>query len=338
MIRVGVVGAVGYAGRELIRLIIAHPEAELVAAVEVEGGKRLDELMPAFKGLTDVSTETFDAKALAENCDAVFMAVPAPVSMECGAKLRAAGVRTLDMGADFRIKDPDLYTQYYNETHIAPELLPEAVYGMAPFYREQIKDAQLVAVPGCYPTSVIIPLRPLMGHDAIDDVPIVVDAMSGVSGAGRKIHEVFHFPEMNNNVKAYKVGIHQHIPEIEQELLGKAIVQFTPHIGPYTRGILSTITVHLNDVFDPSPIYAKAYDKEPFVRVLGEGILAETKNVHGSTFCDFGWVIDKRTHNLVIVSAIDNLMGGTAGLAVQCMNIMFGLDERSGLNYAGMAP
>ena len=143
---------------------------------------------------------------------------------------------------------------------------------------------------------------------------------------------------MNENVKAYKVGLHQHTPEIEQELLNKAIVQFTPHIGPYTRGILSTITVHLDEIFDPAPAFAKAYGDEPFVRVLGEGVLAETKYVRGSTFCDFGWVLDERTRNLVLVSAIDNLMGGTAGLAVQCMNIMFGLDEKTGLKYAGMAP
>lgn len=338
MIRVGVVGAIGYAGRELIRLVIAHPDAELVAAVEVEGGKRLDDLMPAFKSLTDVVTETFDAGALAEKCDAVFMAVPAPVSMTCGAKLRAAGVRTLDMGADFRIKDAQIYTQYYHEEHVAPELLPEAVYGLAPFYREQIKDAQLVAVPGCYPTSVILPLRPLMGNPALAGVPIVADAVSGVSGAGRNPHAIFHFPEMNENVKAYKVGVHQHTPEIEQELGNKAMVQFTPHVGPYTRGILSTITVHLNEVFDPAPIFEQAYGDEPFVRVLGEGVLGETKNVRGSTFCDFGWVLDERTKNLILVSALDNLMGGTAGLAVQCMNIMFGLNERAGLNYAGMSP
>lgn len=337
MIRVGMVGAIGYGGRELIRLICMHPEAELVAAAEVEGGRRLDEILPAFGKLTDVVCETFDAKALAKKCDAVFMAVPGTKSMALGAALRAAGVRTLDLGSDFRLKNTAAFLEYYKTEHIAPELLPDAVYGYVPFYREQIRNAQLVAVPGCYPISVITPLRPLMDAPVQHDVPVVVDSISGLSGAGRALAEPFHFPEMNENVKAYRIGQHQHIPEIEQELGFRFKVQFTPHVGPYTRGILSTITLRVKEPFDPAPFYA-CYKDEPFVRVLGEGKLAETRYVRGSTFCDFGWVMDKRTGNLVIVSAIDNLMGGTAGMAVQCMNIMFGLDETTGLKFAGMNP
>ena len=338
MIRVGVVGASGYGGRELMRLLGMHPEAELVAATARDPGNRLDELMPAFKGLTDVVTEAFDAQALAAKCDVVFLAVPGTQSMAPGAALRAAGVRTLDMGADFRLKDTAQFKKYYGTDHTAPELLEDAVYGLIPLYRDKLRDAQLVAVAGCYPTSVILPLWPLAGHPEVDATPIVVDAISGISGAGRSLSEAFHFPEMNENVKAYKLGIHQHTPEIEQELGGKHLVQFSPHVGPYTRGILSTITVHLKEMFDPAPLFEKAYAKEPFVSVLGEGVLPEVKHVRGSTFCDFGWVRDTRTRNLVIVSAVDNLMGGTAGLAIQCMNVMFGLDEQTGLNYAGMAP
>ncbi len=336
MIRVGIVGAIGYGGRELTRLLGIHPEAELVAAVELEGGTRLDDLLPQFRKLTDVVCETFDAETLAKRCDAVFIAVPGTKSMALGAALRAAGVRTIDMGPDFRIQDPAAFRQYYKVEHTAPELLPEAVYGLVPYYREQLRDAQLVAVPGCYPASVVFPLKPLIDAP-LADVPIVVDAISGMTGAGRALAEAFHFPEMNENVKAYKVGVHQHTPEIEQELGNKFLVQFTPHVGPYSRGILSTITVHLKETIQVAPYY-ECYVDEPFVRVLGEGRLAELKHVRGSTFCDFGWVMDTRTRNLVIVSAIDNLVGGTAGMAIQCFNLMFGLDERTGLAFGGMAP
>jgi len=336
MIRVGLVGAIGYGGRELIRLISMHPEAELVAAAELEGGKRLNDLLPAFGKIADVIVETFDPDALAKKCDVVFIAVPGTKSMALGSALRKAGARTVDMGPDFRIKDTALFTEYYKVEHTAAHLLPEAVYGLVPYYRDQIRDAQLVAAPGCYPASVIFPMRPLT-NAPIADVPIVVDAISGLSGAGRAVSEAFHFPEMNENVKAYRIGTHQHTPEIEQELGFKFKVQFTPHVGPYTRGILSTITVHVKEPFDVAPYYAR-YADEPFVRVLGEGKLAEIRYVRGSNFCDIGWVMDKRTKNLIIVSAIDNLVGGTAGMAVQCMNIMFGLDERTGLKLAGMMP
>jgi N-acetyl-gamma-glutamyl-phosphate reductase len=266
----------------------------------------------------------------------VFIAVPGTKSMPLGAALRAAGVRTVDMGPDFRIKDTALFTEYYKVEHSAAHLLPEAVYGLVPYYRDKIRDAQLIAAPGCYPASVIFPVRPLLDAP-IADVPIVVDAISGLSGAGRAVSEAFHFPEMNENVKAYRIGVHQHTPEIEQELGFKFKVQFTPHVGPYTRGILSTITVRVREPFDVAPYYAR-YAAEPFVRVLGEGKPAEIRHVRGSNFCDIGWVMDKRTGNLVIVSAIDNLVGGTAGMAVQCMNVMFGLDERTGLKLAGMMP
>ena len=337
MIRVGLVGAIGYGGRELVRLLGMHPGAELVAAAELEGGKRLDELLPAFGKLTDVVCETFDAQALAGNCDVVFIAVPGTKSMDIGAALYRAGVRTLDMGADFRLKDPNEFEQYYKVQHTCPELLPRAVYGHVPYYREAIRDAQLVAVPGCYPISVITPLKPLADAPVDAHVPVVVDTISGATGAGRALSEVFHFPEMNENVKAYRIGVHQHIPEIEQALDRAFLVQFTPHVGPYQRGILSTITVRVKEPFDPAPFYQR-YRDEPFVRVLGAGTLAELRHVRGSNFCDFGWVMDQRTGNLVIVSAIDNLVGGTAGHAIQCMNIMFGLDETTGLRFAGMAP
>lgn len=337
MIRVGLVGAIGYGGRELIRLLSMHPEAKLVAAAELEGGKRLDEILPAFGKLVDVVCETFDADSLARKCDAVFIAVPGTQSMKLGAALRKAGVRTLDMGPDFRLKDTAAFLEYYKKDHVAPELLPGAVYGHVPFYRDKIKDAQLVAVPGCYPISVMTPLRPLMDAPIDLDTPIIADVISGLSGAGRALAEPFHFPEMNENVKAYKIGVHQHTPEIEQELGNRVKLQFTPHVGSYSRGILSTITVRVKQEFDPMPYYER-YKNEPFIRVLGEGRFAEVRYVKGSNFCDFGWYMDKRTGNLVIIGAVDNLVGGTAGMAVQCMNLMFGLEETTGLRLAGMNP
>ena len=336
MIRVGMVGALGYGGREFMRLLMAHPEAELVAAVEVQGGQRLDEALPAFRKLTDLTVETFDAKSLAERCDVVFIAVPGTKSMALGAALYEAGARVMDLGSDFRIKDPALYKQYYNAEYTHPELVKAAVYGMVPYYRDRIRTARLVAVPGCFPISVITPLRPLVAS-AAPEVPIVVNSVSGVSGAGRALHEVFHFPAMNENVRAYKLGIHQHVPEIEQELGGKYTVQFTPHVGSHTRGILSTICLRPSKPIDVAKLY-ECYADEPFVRVLGEGKIPDLNHIRGSNFCDIGWVSDKRTGNLMIVSVIDNLVGGTAGMGIQCMNVSFGLDERAGLRLPGMAP
>jgi len=338
VIRAGIVGATGYGGRELLRLLTAHPGVELAALASTSvSGETLDEALPAFRKLHTLEFETFDAEALAKKCDVVFVGVPSKLSMEPVAALRAAGARVIDIGADFRLKDTAAYAKYYKAEHTAAHLLPESVYGLVPWYREALKGANLVAVPGCYPISILVPVRPLLDVPRTPCLPIVVDSVSGISGAGKGTSEAFHFPEMNENLKAYKIGNHQHIPEIEQELGFKAVVQFTPHVAPITRGILTTITFRPEKVFDPAPCFAR-YEAEPFVRVLGEGVLPDVKHVRGSNFCDFGWVMDQRTGNLIVVSAIDNLMGGTAGMAVQCMNLIFGLDETTGLRYGGMAP
>ncbi len=336
MIRVGLVGAIGYGGREFMRLLASHPEAKLVAAAEVESGKRLDEVLPAFRKVYDLTLEPFDPEALAKKCDVIYIAVPGTKSMLLGAQLRAAGARVMDLGSDFRLKDPAQYVKYYKAEYTHPELVQEAVYGHVPYYRDQLRDAQLVAVPGCFPISVITPLRPLV-EAAAPEIPVVVNAISGVSGAGRALAEVFHFPNMNENVKAYKLAVHQHVPEIEQELGGKTTVQFTPHVGPYTRGILSTIVLRPSKSIDVAALYQR-YDNEPFIRVLPKGLMPDLTHVRGSNFCDLGWVEDERTGNLLIVSVIDNLVGGTAGMGIQCLNVAFGLDERTGLNFPGMAP
>ena len=337
MIRVGIIGATGYGGRELLRLLLPHPGVQVVAAVSSSAvGKRVDEELPAFRSLTDLEFEAFDAHALKERCDVVFIGVPGKLSMEPVQALRAADVRVIDIGADFRLKDTALFEQYYKATHTAPELLPESVYGYVPGWRDQLADANLVAVPGCYPISILTVLRPLLTAP-LDNAPVVINSVSGVSGAGRTPSEAFHFPEMNENFKAYKVGVHQHIPEIEQALDFKVTVQYTPHVTSMTRGIHSTIVVRPTEPFDPAPYFA-CYDQEPFIRVLGEGVMPEVRYVRGTNFVDFGWVRDARTGNIVFGSAIDNLMGGTAGMAVQCMNLMFGLDETTGIGHGAFAP
>lgn len=336
MVKVGIAGVTGYGGRELLRLLLAHPHAEVVMATSTtEVGVRVADRLPAFRKLCDLTFEAFDEAALAKKCDVVYVGVPGTESMAPVAALRDAGARVIDLGPDFRLKDTKTFRQYYKTDHTAPALLNESVYGLPPVHRDNLKSAQLVAGPGCYPITAILPLLPLLERTGVT-APIVMDSVSGISGAGRSLKEAYHFPEMNENVWAYKVGVHQHTPEIEQEIGHRAFVQFTPHVGPYTRGILTTLTVRPSRAVDLAECYAR-YEREPFVRVLGEGNLPELKNVRASNFCDFGWVNDERTGNIVIVSAIDNLLGGTAGIAVQCMNIMFGIEETAGLIQAGVS-
>jgi N-acetyl-gamma-glutamyl-phosphate reductase len=337
VIRVGIVGGTGYGGREIVRLLALHPEAELAAVASTSAaGTALGDVLPGLAKTGDVVCQAFDAPALADQCDVVFVAAPSVEALAPVAALREVGVRVIDIGPDFRLKDPALYKKYYKADHSATTLLDEAVYGLVPHNREAIAEASLVAVPGCYPISVLMPLRPLL-RAPLAEGAIVADSISGTSGAGKSLSEALHFSEMNENVWAYKVGVHQHVPEMEQHLENKMMIQFTPHVGPYTRGILSTLTIRLKGSFDVAQCY-DAYEAEPFVRVLGEGNLPQVKHVRASNFCDFGWVYDDRTSNLVVVSAIDNLVGGTAGMAVQCMNLMFGIDETSGLLSGGMTP
>jgi N-acetyl-gamma-glutamyl-phosphate reductase len=337
LIKVGIVGTTGYTGRETLRLLSMHPGAEIVAVASESGaGQPVGDILPAFRKILNLTCETFDADSLAGRCDVVFLCVPSTKAMQFGAALRKAGARVIDVAPDFRLKDPEVFAKHYKVEHLAPELLKEAVYGHVPFYREELKQANLVAVPGCYPISALTPLRALLEED-ITDVPVVVDSVSGISGAGRSLNEAYHFPEMNENLRAYSLGVHRHVPEIEQELRHRVKVQFTPHVAPLTRGILTTITIHLKRPVDPPAAFAR-FEHEPFVRVYPKGQLPEVRYVKGSNFCDIGWYHDERTGNLVVVSAIDNLMGGTAGMALQCLNLMFGLDERTGLKAGGMAP
>jgi N-acetyl-gamma-glutamyl-phosphate reductase len=340
--KVAVVGASGYTGEELVRILLAHPNVDLVAATSRQlAGKSLAEVFPRFahqKKATALKFAATDAKQVGRDADLVFLALPHGLAAEFAVPLLSAGARVLDLSADFRIKDAAVYKEFYGHGHPAPDLLTRSVYGLPEIYRDQIRDAQLVACPGCYPTSILIPLRPLIRRKAIDRKRILAASMSGVTGAGRKVEADYLFSECNESVRPYGVPKHRHLSEIEQELstLGgeQITIQFTPHLVPVNRGIVTTIYADIaaNVVnLDPAVMFGGAYSDEPFVRLLGEQRLPDTKHVVGTNFIDIAWKVDKRTQRIVVMSAIDNIVKGASGQAVQCMNVMLGLPETAGL-------
>jgi N-acetyl-gamma-glutamyl-phosphate reductase len=277
-----------------------------------------------------------DAKKLAAAAEIIFLALPHGVSAETARPLLAEGARVIDLSADFRIRDAATYQEFYGAAHSVPDLLELAVYGLPEAYRDRIRAAKLVACPGCYPTSIILPMLPLLREKAIDSKRILVSSMSGVTGAGRKVEADYLFAEINESLRPYGVPKHRHLSEIEQEFSSaageKIVVQFAPHLVPVSRGILSTIFVDLaNPKSDIASIYQRAYGREPFVRLLGSERLPDTRNVVSTNFIDIGWKFDARTARLVIMSALDNLTKGTSGQAVQCFNLMCGYDETAGL-------
>lgn len=344
--KVAVAGASGYTGAELLRLLIRHPAVEVVAATsESYTGKPVTAVLPGLSGFVDLSFEPLDPGRLAAGAEIVFLALPHTTSAPPVVSLLEAGCRVIDLSADFRLRDPEVYERWYQAAHAAPHLLSEAVYGLPELYREAIRRARLVAVPGCYPTGALLGLQPLVraGQIALDS--IIVSAASGTSGAGRKLDLPLHFSEANENFKAYAVACHRHTPEIEQELsrlAGREIVLlFTPHLVPMTRGILSTIyatptsPVGLETVHE---LFDQAYKGEPFVRVLPPGTFPETKRVWGSNYCDIGIGIDSRTGRAIVITALDNLVKGAAGQAIQNMNAMLGLPETIGLETPAVYP
>lgn len=345
-IRTAVVGASGYTGVELLRLLINHPGVELTALTsESYAGSPIGEVFPSLSRLLDLPCRKFDAREVAKDADLAFLALPHSTAMAAAVELLPLGRKVIDLSADFRLRDPGVYRQWYGVNHLAPELLREAVYALPELYRRQLASARLAAVPGCYPTAALLGLLPLVKRELIDPDSIVIDAISGASGAGRKPELPLHFSEAEGNFKAYNVARHRHTPEIEQEIsrwVGREVmVTFTPHLAGAVRGILATITATLSaskGADELLTVYRQCYQSEPFVRVLQEGRFPETKQVAGSNFCDIGLAVDGRTRRCIVVVAIDNLVKGASGQAIQAMNVMSGLDERTGLHAAPIFP
>lgn len=345
MHKVAVIGASGYTGVELLRLLAGHPGVTVTCVTSrQQAGQPLGEVFPSLAGIFDLTFEAVEPAALAARADLVFLAVPHQAAMGMVPELLAAGCRVVDLSADYRLRDAAVYAEWY-EPHHTPELLAEAVYGLPELYREQVRGARLVANPGCYPTSAALALLPLLRHRLIDPATIIIDSKSGTSGAGRAAKVDTLYCEVNEGFKAYGLPRHRHTPEIEQTLgdvAGRPVtISFTPHLVPANRGILSTCYASLNracPLAELLDVYRQAYAAEPFVRVLPEGRLPNISQVRGSNFCDLGLAVDPRTGRVVVAAAIDNLVKGAAGQALQNMNLMLGLDETTGLRGAALFP
>jgi len=345
VIKVAVVGASGYTGQELIRLLVMHPNVEIVGVTSrQEAGNSLSKVFPRLKGAKVADELTFmqpviDAVA-ATGASVAFLALPHGVASEFATGLLGKGIRVIDLSADFRLRSPSVYEEFYGEKHPAPELLEQAVYGLPETYRDEIAGADLVASPGCYPTSILTPLLPLLRAGLIKPASIVVSSLSGASGAGKKADTSLIFAEVNESLRAYGAPKHRHLSEIEQELTiaaGEEVkISFVPHLMPITAGIATTIFCAPSG--DGESISSKvsdalneAYSESQFVRILGEGKFADTKYVVRTNLVDVGWVVDSRTGRLILSSAEDNLGKGAGGQAIQSFNIMCGLPEESGL-------
>ncbi len=336
---VAIVGAKGWAAQELIAILIRHPGVNLAAlADKLDKPETLVENFPEFRGLADLVIEPADIDKINSACDIVFLALPHKTAQSYAAPFFHAGKIVLDLSADFRFEDIFLYEKTYAVAHQEKELNARAVYGLPELFRDRIRKARLIGCPGCYPTSIILACAPLMKTGLARLDSIIADSKSGVSGAGRAPTPITHYVSCNESIRAYSVAAHRHTPEVEEKLSQLAgqsvIVQFTPHLTPMDRGILSTVYIDMTKDVEEKQIremYEEFYRGEPFVRVLPEGELPATKTVAFTNFCDIGMKLDKRTGRLIVISAIDNLVKGASGQAIQCMNIILGLDERSGL-------
>lgn len=335
--KVAVVGATGYAGCELIKILLVHPEVTITSVSgKVEKAEKISEIFPVFENQLDLVCDNVDAPAISGASDLIFLALPHKVSMMFAPGFLKDGKKVIDLSADYRLKDTAVYEKWYGTKHTSPDLLKDAVYGLPELYKEEIAKANFIANPGCYPTGSILGCAPLVGKGLVDISQIIIDAKSGVTGAGRTASLALNFAEVNENFKAYKINQHQHMPEIDQELSkvsgSKIEVTFTPHLVPMNKGLLSTIYFTLKEEINTSgllALYKQFYRAAPFVRVLDEGIFPETKNVQGTNFCDVGIkVTGKRA---IVITAIDNLYKGASSQAVQNMNLMQGFDETAGL-------
>jgi N-acetyl-gamma-glutamyl-phosphate reductase len=340
--KVAVIGASGYSGEELVRLLLNHPQVELVAVTSRQNaGQTLAHVFPKFASHPKSKTLRFSepkADLLAKQADVVFLALPHGVAAEYAVPLLEAGCEVIDLSADFRLKSAEIYQDFYGHDHPAPDLLKKAVYGLPEIYREQIKKASLVASPGCYPTSILLPLIPLLRAGLVKPTGIIADSLSGVSGAGRKAEVDYLFCECNESVRPYGVPKHRHLSEIEEQLSltagSNVVIQFTPHLIPVNRGILTTLYLEPAGKLTDEKIsacYAKAYGQEPFVRLLAGKALPDTKNVVGTNVIEIAWRLDPRTGRLIVMSAEDNLVKGASGQAVQSLNILCGFPETAGL-------
>lgn len=344
MLNVAVIGATGYVGIEIVRLLSRHPEIKITSVVSQSFvGQKISDVYANLRNIFDLECESLDIESLSDKADVFVTCLPHGISKSVIPQLVKKGKRVVDHSGDFRFKDFKTYEKWYNLKHEMPELLKESVYGLPELYREEIKKAKIVANPGCYPTCSILGIAPLLANSIIDEKNIIIDAASGVTGAGRNLDLAYQFCECNENYKAYKVAAHRHTPEIEQELsklAGKDIlVSFTPHLAPMKRGMLCTIYANLKQKSSTAELidlYKQYYKNEYFVRILEEGKLPETKFVAGSNFIDIGIVVDERLNRVVVLSAVDNLGKGAASQAVQDLNIMMGLPETTGLKTAGL--
>ena len=336
-LKVAVVGATGYAGCELIKILLKHPEAAITSVSgKVEKPEKISDTFPVFKGQLDLVCDNVDVPAISNAADVIFLALPHKVSMLFVPDFLKAGKKVVDLSADYRLKDAGVYEKWYGAKHTGPDLLKAAVYGLPELHKKEIVESVFIANPGCYPTGSILGCAPLVSKGLVDTDQIIIDAKSGVTGAGRTASLALNFAELNENFKAYKINQHQHMPEIDQELSAaaglKIGVTFTPHLVPMNKGILSTIYFTLKkeaSAADLLALYKQFYKDAPFVRILDEGIFPETKNVYSTNYCDIGIkVTGKRA---IVITAIDNLWKGAASQAVQNMNLMMGYGETAGL-------
>ena len=340
MIKAGIIGATGYGGRETIRILLGHPEVQIavVAADASFTGKRIDDVFPEFRGRIDLVCQDVDVAGLAKKYQVVFLATPDGLAMKFAPGLLAGGAKVIDYAADFRFKDVELYEQHYPIKHTEQKLLAKSVYGLPEFNAEQITGASLIGNPGCFPTAVILGAAPLFRAELVKGNSIIANCLTGASGAGRKAILGMILPELGGNVRPYKVACHRHQPEMVEALEAVAScrvrVCFIPQLIPIERGIIATITarpakpVSLEDLLDT---YKQTYSQSPFVRVGSASELPELKTVVGSNFCDIGLTVVEEDQTIIVFSCIDNLVKGLAGQAVQNMNIMFGLDQTTGL-------
>lgn len=345
-IKAGIIGATGYAGQEIVRLLHNHPYAEIVTlASHSYAGRPYSEVYPNHRFIEEKICAKEDMQALSKEADVVFLALPHGLASEKVTPEVLSECKIIDLGADFRLQDAGVYEQWYKVEHKGKELLSQSVYGLCEWNREAVRRTRLLANPGCYTTCSILSLSPLVAEGMIELSSIIIDAKSGVSGAGRSVKLDNHFAEVNESIKAYGIGTHRHTPEIEEQLSYRAkasvTLTFTPHLVPMQRGILAVCYASLKEKYtweDVYTVYQEYYGGEPFIRLMGKGSYPETRWVKGSNYCDIGWKIDERTNRIIVIGAIDNLVKGAAGQAVQNMNLMFGLPETAGLDMIPQFP